>query len=45
MVVLMMPPMKFPNSAGALFVIGIEIMFAGFLVGIMDLPKEQNRKG
>jgi len=31
--------------AGALFVIGVEIMFAGFLVGIMDLPKEQNRKG
>ena len=31
--------------AGTLFVIGVEIMFAGFLVGIMDLPKEQSRKG
>ena len=30
---------------GTLFVIGLEIMFASFLVGIMELPNEQNRRG
>jgi glycosyltransferase involved in cell wall biosynthesis len=31
--------------AGSLFAIGLEIVFAGFLVGIMDLPRERNRRG
>jgi hypothetical protein len=30
---------------GTLFVIGMEIIFASFLVGIMELPSEQNRQG
>lgn len=31
--------------AGTLFVIGLEVVFASFLVGIMELPSEQNRRG
>ncbi len=31
--------------AGTLFLIGLEVAFASFLVGIMDLPHEQNRQG
>jgi glycosyltransferase involved in cell wall biosynthesis len=31
--------------AGTLVVIGMEIIFASFLVGIMELPSEQNRQG
>lgn len=31
--------------AGTLFLIGLETTFASFLVGIMDLPREQNRQG
>lgn len=30
---------------GTLFVIGLEVVFASFLVGIMELPNEQNRRG
>lgn len=31
--------------AGTLFVIGLEVVFASFLLGIMELPNEQNRRG
>jgi glycosyltransferase involved in cell wall biosynthesis len=31
--------------AGTLFVIGLEVVFASFLVGIMDLPRERDRQG
>jgi glycosyltransferase involved in cell wall biosynthesis len=31
--------------SGTLFVIGLEVMFASFLVGIMELPQERNRQG
>lgn len=31
--------------AGTLFTIGLEVVFASFLVGIMELPNEQNRRG
>lgn len=31
--------------AGALFVVGLEIVFAAFLVGIFELPRERDRTG
>jgi hypothetical protein len=31
--------------AGALAVIGLEVIFAAFLVGIMEQPRERNRQG
>ncbi len=31
--------------AGTLFTLGLEIIFASFLVGIMDLPRESGRRG
>lgn len=31
--------------AGTLAVIGLEVIFAAFLVGIMDLPREKSRQG
>jgi hypothetical protein len=31
--------------AGTLFTLGVELVFASFLVGILDLPQERGRRG